>query len=246
MTDDRPAETSTDEAFASFRQEVADKFDTVLARLPATGTIEPTFLPAPKYKALFMDGTTKLRSDYPDLWNWINDNALSAATPGGTAGKPFGWGDNSTTFVLPDMRGRILIGAGTQGTDVLTVGVLFGSARLALTTAQMPSHDHNVTVNNHSTHNHALTGGTVPGGGDHGGHFDGTAVNVGSGAGTIFGLAAWNSPGSTRGNHGHGSVGVFADQASVSAHVVNESLMGGTTAVDRFQPSIPVNFMIWT
>jgi len=52
-------------------------------------------------------------------------------------------GDGQTTFALPDLRGRVPIGAGT-GTDGITyaLGQKAGSANVTLTQAQMPLHTH--------------------------------------------------------------------------------------------------------
>jgi microcystin-dependent protein len=54
-------------------------------------------------------------------------------------------GNGQTTFGLPDLRGRVIVGAGT-GTDGITyvVGQAAGSANVTLTTAQMPQHVHPV------------------------------------------------------------------------------------------------------
>ena len=50
---------------------------------------------------LLCDGTAVRRQDYPDLYN--------------TLGSTYGNGDGSTTFNLPDLRGRMPIGAGNDG-----------------------------------------------------------------------------------------------------------------------------------
>jgi len=70
-------------------------------------------------------------------------------------GTAWGAGDGSTTFNLPDYRGRLGIGkdnmGGTaanrittagSGVDGLTLGASGGAQNVALTIAQLPSHDH--------------------------------------------------------------------------------------------------------
>ena len=80
---------------------------------------------------LICDGSTVSRTGYSELFSAI-----------GTA---FGEGDGSTTFNLPDLRGRTAIGSGL-GTDrdavERTLGQTGGHERVTLTTEQIPSHSH--------------------------------------------------------------------------------------------------------
>lgn len=82
-------------------------------------------------------------------------------------GTTFGTGDGSTTFNVPDLRGRVVAGrdnmggtaagrltnagTGNPGIDGNALGAVGGVDRLALTEAQMPSHIH-------STYNQANGG----------------------------------------------------------------------------------------
>lgn len=69
---------------------------------PPTGTIEPNRSHrAPGMEVL--DGRAVLRAMHPELWRWAVDNDL--VRPG-----LFGAGDGTTTFVLPDFRGRLTSG----------------------------------------------------------------------------------------------------------------------------------------
>ena len=55
-------------------------------------------------------------------------------------------GDGRTTFALPDLRGRAPIHAGTgPGLSTYNLGSRGGVETVALTTAQMPSHNHSFT-----------------------------------------------------------------------------------------------------
>jgi microcystin-dependent protein len=144
-----------------------------------TGQLEPTFLTTPKAGAMFCTGQAISRTTYVNLWSWVTAHALNGT------GKPFGNGDGSTTFTLPDLRGLVPIGAGTLGTDTYNIGDRPGAARQTLATNQMPAHSHapsgtattTVTVAGHthafsdtstSTGSHAHTGGTDnPGGHQH-------------------------------------------------------------------------------
>ena len=52
-------------------------------------------------------------------------------------------GDGSTTFGLPDLRGRVPVGTGTgPGLTPVSLGQEFGDETVALTTANLPAHDH--------------------------------------------------------------------------------------------------------
>lgn len=70
------------------------------------------------------DGSAYSRSAYAPLYAVI--------------GNGYGAGDGSTTFNVPDLRGRMPVGA--DGTRPL--GGVGGAATVALTTAQMPAHAH--------------------------------------------------------------------------------------------------------
>lgn len=62
-------------------------------------------------------------------------------------GTAFG-GDGRTTFALPDLRGRVPVGVGTgPGLDTVNWGQKGGAETIALTNANLPSHNHTVRVN---------------------------------------------------------------------------------------------------
>ena len=57
-------------------------------------------------------------------------------------------GDGRTTFGLPDLRGRVIVGAGSgPGLTTRRIGQKSGSERETLTVSQMPSHNHSVAPN---------------------------------------------------------------------------------------------------
>lgn len=75
----------------------------------------------------------------------ISQNTALFSLIGNTYG-----GDGRTTFALPDLRGRVPIAAGINQTFGYTInrGDKNGSETVALTTAQMPAHNHRVTADN--------------------------------------------------------------------------------------------------
>ena len=105
--------------------------------LPYAGATAPTGW-------LLCDGSAVSRTTYAGLFNAI-----------GTA---YGAGDGSTTFNLPDIRGRVTAGrdnmggtaanrltntgTGNPGINGATLGAVGGADRHALTATQMPAHSH--------------------------------------------------------------------------------------------------------
>jgi microcystin-dependent protein len=84
------------------------------------------------------NGQAVSRTTYLDLFNFLS-----------TA---WGSGDGSTTFNLPDLRGRCPIGAGT-GVSLTprTFASLGGSEGHALTVAELPAHDHTMPGRDNAT-----------------------------------------------------------------------------------------------
>lgn len=72
----------------------------------------------------------------------ISQNAALFSLLGTTYG-----GNGTTTFALPDFRGRVPVGAG-QGTGLSSyaLGQVSGSEHVTLTTNQMPQHLHTVSL----------------------------------------------------------------------------------------------------
>lgn len=72
-------------------------------------------------------------------------------------------GDGRTTFALPNLTGRTMIGQGSAaGLTQRVVGQMVGSEMTTLNAAQLPSHAHNVSDGTIS----AVNAGTVRGGPD--------------------------------------------------------------------------------
>ena len=93
---------------------------------------------------LFCDGTAIDRTNYAELFAVI--------------GEIYGIGDGSTTFNLPDFRGRTPIGAG-QGENLTlrALGEVMGVETVALSTTELPTHDHTIAHNHYGgTHAHTI------------------------------------------------------------------------------------------
>lgn len=84
------------------------------------------------------DGSAVSRSTYARLFTSL--------------GTTWGSGDGSTTFNLPDFRGRALIGNGTgSGLTARTLGQTGGEETHALSVGEMPSHNHGGTTGTTTT-----------------------------------------------------------------------------------------------
>jgi microcystin-dependent protein len=103
----------------------------------------------------------------------LSANAGAGAGAGTIRVLPFGQGDGSTTFNVPDTRGRALIGAG-QGSGLTNrrLGATTGQEDVTLSVAEMPTHSHTSTLG--TNNNTSQTGGGIRVTGN------GTDINVGT------------------------------------------------------------------
>jgi len=86
---------------------------------------------------LVCDGSAVSRTTYANLFAAIGTN--------------FGAGDGSTTFNLPDLRGRAVIGVGTgTGLTSRSLGQTLGNETHTLTVTEMPAHNHTITDPGHT------------------------------------------------------------------------------------------------
>lgn len=103
----------------------------------------------------------------PSAWLLCYGQAVSRTTYASlfaVIGTTYGIGDGSTTFNLPDCRGRVSAGKDDMGgtsadrlttpVDGDTLGGAGGSEGVAITTAQMPSHSHGGTTQSAGSHTH--------------------------------------------------------------------------------------------
>ena len=223
MADDRPADDVTS-AVAKLQREFDDKLASVLARLARrpVGSLEPTVRACAPTGALLGQGQTLNRADYPDLWGWAND-------VGAVTGNLFGVGNGSTTFTMPDLRGRFPVGVGTLGAITYTLGSTGGSSSVTLTEAQLPAHDHTGSTGiDSNAHVHPM---------NHGGHFPGSQFNAA--AGPDLGLAAYNSGGTTHS-------GTTSGPNASHTHSFTTSTAGSGTPHENRPPFVSLNWMIWT
>lgn len=114
------------------------------AVLPFAGTSIPS-------NWLLCDGSAVSRSTYADLFSKI--------------GTTFGSGDGSTTFNLPNLKGKVPVGLDGTQTEFDTLGETGGAKTHTLVTSEIPSHTHGVrgvtTSTGSDTGAYRLTGSNV-------------------------------------------------------------------------------------
>lgn len=144
-------------------------------------------------------------------------------------GTTYGTGDNSTTFNLPDLRGRVPVGLNGSDTDFDALNDKGGAKTHTLTTAQMPSHNHTQSAHNHGItdpgHSHSAGGyfvSSFPGYGQNSA-INGYSVNP-----------SWAGIGSA-------TTGISINNATPAIQST-----GGGEAHNNLQPFIVLNFIIKT
>lgn len=160
------------------------------------------------------DGSAVSRTTYADLFAVL--------------GTTWGAGDGSTTFNLPDMRGRAPIGAGTgAGLTARALAATTGGETTTLAVGNMPAHDHGAVSGSTSTaHTHPVD----------------VRTSVTEAAG--YGL---KSPSDGFGDRAMvtGS-GLSTGAATSTAHTHSVASQGSGTAFTNLQPSVVVRFIIKT
>ena len=126
---------------------------------------------------LFCDGSAVSRSTYSALWTAV-----------GTTASPYGLGDGSTTFNLPDLRGRTI-----AGKDISVLGSFANRLTAAVNSQNLGANGgaqtHIITVPEMPPHNHTITPTVIVGSGtglksDATGEIMGTATTSTIGGGT--------------------------------------------------------------
>ena len=120
----------------------------VAEKLVPTGTITAYGGSVPPTGWLLCDGSLQVRNTYSALFAVIGSN--------------YGAGDGSTTFALPNLKGRVAVGFDSTQTEFDSFTDNVGTKTVALTEAQLAVHSHTNTAA------WTMTSGTVSVNIDHG------------------------------------------------------------------------------
>lgn len=164
-------------------------------------------------------------TDIPVGWLLCDGAAINRAAFNilfSVIGTTWGPGDNSTTFNIPDLQDRFLVGAGL----VKPLGHTGGASSLSITTANLPAHSHTITDPGHI---HSITDP---------GHFHTDGTNASDGT---IGV---DPVGCDVGVTGTSTTGVTVDPASTGITGTNNTGSGNPVSIlPRFAA---VNWMIKT
>ena len=203
---------------AATKQYVDSKTGPQVAAGERAGTVKWTAEATAPTGWAFLQGQTLVNAQtvYPDLWN--NCSGLRSGA----------------NVILPDARGRTLIGAGTG--SGLTARTLYGTSGFethTLTTAEMPVHSHGVTDPGHSHtdlgHSHGAKSGTVQ------------YVMIGSAAPNFQGFIAGSAM-RIQGENDTGSGEAFISNDLTGITTTTNAGSGG--AHNNMQPWLALNPMI--
>ncbi|MGI9502431.1 MAG: phage tail protein [Geminicoccaceae bacterium] len=194
------------------------------------GALEGGTEAAPPGTLAFFAGST-----VPSGWLECNGQPVSRETFSAlfvAIGTIWGAGDGSTTFNLPDFRGRSPVGRGTgPGLSSRSVADSGGAETHALTTAELATHTHALTDTGHT---HTVTDA---------GHAHGATGNfVNDSAGTEYDNTNGDK-GTTQAATASATTGVTVDSATTGIAVSNE---GSGDAHENMQPFAVVTSMIKT
>jgi microcystin-dependent protein len=147
----------------------------------------------------------------------------------GGASTPYGVGDGSTTFNVPNLQGRVPVGRDATQTEFDTLGETGGAKTHTLTEAQMPSHTHIQDSHNHTQNAHAHQFGYG------GSNFNGWSA--GTGFGSFINMLVGNSGVATQ-------TTIASTTATNIATTATNQNTGGGGAHNNLQPYIVVNYII--
>lgn len=173
----------------------------------------------------------------PKTWSLCNGAQLAISTNQALfalLGTMYG-GNGTTTFALPDLRGRTVIGPGQgPGLSNYVEGQVLGTENVTLLLSNLPAHTHGATVAaNTGTGTATLTGINDSGGqASPAGNFLG--VDTGAGA------TSYASSGTPVAMNA-GSISISNTSTAIS---VNVGGTGGSQPHTNLQPSLALNYII--
>lgn len=167
----------------------------------------------------------------PTGWFICNGAAVSRTTYAdlfAVIGTLFGVGDGSTTFNIPDARGRVAVGVGSgSGLTTRALAATGGEENHLLSSAEMPSHTHTQNAHTHGVtdpgHTHGLS----------------TSVSLSSGSGGAGGIINFSDQTVTSLSVNSATTGISIQNATAT-----NNNTGGGGSHNNMQPFIGFNYII--
>jgi microcystin-dependent protein len=218
---------------------------TLAQAIPQPGDLKVTAQPNAPAGWLLCDGSAISRTTYAALFNAI--------------GTTYGAGDGSTTFGIPDYRGRTIVGAGAgTGLTSRALGTNGGEETHLLANGEMPTHSHGGQSGLTSTdhwHNLNANTSTESAGHTHGVYSTATFGFTPGGTQTspiaMGGSTGGNSTGGESASHVH-NLNANTNWASQNGTATNQNHQhainndGGGTSHNNMQPFEVANVVIKT
>jgi len=112
-------------------------YEAIVDAIVPVGAVLPFYGSRPPKNWLLCYGQEVSRTEYKDLFDVIGTSS--------------GSGNGSTTFNVPDLKGKVIYGQGSA--DALVTGSTVGETHHTLTVNEMPSHGHDIVDSNNQNSN---------------------------------------------------------------------------------------------
>lgn len=112
-------------------------YEAIVDAIVPVGAVLPFYGSRPPKNWLLCYGQEVSRTEYKDLFDVIGTSS--------------GSGNGSTTFNVPDLKGKVIYGQGSA--DALVTGSTVGETHHTLTVGEMPSHGHDIVDSNNQNSN---------------------------------------------------------------------------------------------
>jgi microcystin-dependent protein len=174
---------------------------------------------------LLCDGAAVNRTTYAALFTAI--------------GTTYGAGNGTTTFNVPNLKGKVPVGIDSGDASFDALGETGGAKTHTLTSSEMPSHTHTQNSHNHTqnahthlqnAHDHTISNNKTL-----------VAANAGGSVSTVN----YNGSGEASATQSKTAVNQNATATNESATASNQNT-GGGTAHNNLQPYLVLNFIIKT
>jgi microcystin-dependent protein len=208
LVDSSPSTLNTLNELAAALGDDPNFATTITNALSPVGSIVTYAMATPPSGWLLCDGSIYSASAYPTLSSGL--------------GSTYG-GNGTTTFGVPNLKGRVVVGIDLAQTEFDTRGETGGVKEVTLTASQsgIPAHSHGASSNTTGDHTHTT--------GVYGGSF--TSGPAAASSFTPFGLYE-NRATSTAGNHAH------------TITVNNNTAANAASAHTNLQPYMALNYII--